>query len=150
MSIPRKSAAIKIIKPARKLGSASSFEESWQELESAIQQIYLKNSARLSYEQLYRTAYNLVLNKNGAQLYNGVKREVSQLLEQLADEKIVPRFPNEDGDVMEMATFLKAVNEGYDHHAVSMGMVRDILMYMVRSERREIFRLSHLIPACLR
>jgi hypothetical protein len=38
-------------------------ESAWQELNLAIDQIYLRNSSDLSFEILYRHAYNMVLAK---------------------------------------------------------------------------------------
>lgn len=72
----------------------------------------------------------MVLHKNGPQLYNGVKTEVSDHLLALAQDRIIPLFPTE-GDAAERAAFLKAVKETWEHHTLCMGMIRDILMYMV-------------------
>jgi hypothetical protein len=73
----------------------------------------------------------MVLMKHGTQLYAGVKNDVSEHLTQLAEDKIVPLFPKED-DAGERAAFLKSLKETWEHHTVCMGMIRDILMYMVR------------------
>ncbi|KAI9008595.1 Cullin [Hyaloraphidium curvatum] len=129
---PRKTAASKIIKPPRKPGlNDASFEEAWRKLSQALKEIFRRNNGQLSYEELYRNAYNMVLHKTGAQLYNGVRNEISDHLVELAQDKIVPLFPQED-DANQRAAFLKAVKETWEHHTVCMGMIRDILMYMDR------------------
>lgn len=72
----------------------------------------------------------MVLHKNGKQLYDNVRQEVSEHLNHLAQDKIVPLFPKES-DAAEKVAFLKAVKETWEHHTLCMGMIRDILMYMV-------------------
>lgn len=47
---------------------------SWEKLEDAIQQIFNENAGDLSFEELYRTGYNMVLHKHGDVLYNNVER----------------------------------------------------------------------------
>ena len=42
-------------------------------MEDAIQHIFNENAGDLSFEELYRTGYNLVLHKNGDMLYNNVE-----------------------------------------------------------------------------
>lgn len=84
--------AIKPIKPFRvqALMKEEEAEKKWKILETAIgirsgflnsvfncfhvplDEIYKRNSSMLFYEELYRTAYNLVLHKYGSLLYEGV------------------------------------------------------------------------------
>src|SRR5690242_13159252 len=45
---------------------------SWALLAAAIGEIHSGNQGRLSFEQLYRNAYMLVLHKHGDMLYRGV------------------------------------------------------------------------------
>lgn len=45
----------------------------WETIREAIHKIHSKQASQLSYEELYRTAYNLVLHKHGELLYNNVK-----------------------------------------------------------------------------
>ena len=44
----------------------------WEMLKSAIQEIQRKNNSGLSFEELYRNAYTMVLHKHGDRLYNGL------------------------------------------------------------------------------
>lgn len=45
-------------------------------LRNAIQEIERKNNSGLSFEELYRNAYTMVLHKKGERLYNGVREVV--------------------------------------------------------------------------
>ena len=47
---------------------------SWEKLEDAIQQIFNENAGDLSFEELYRTGYNMVLHKHGDVLYTNVEK----------------------------------------------------------------------------
>ena len=61
----------------------------WDILANAIDEIYNRNASQLSFEELYRNAYNLVLHKHGTLLYDGVSEKLSTHLlatvERLAD-----------------------------------------------------------------
>ncbi|KIR27807.1 Cullin 3, partial [Cryptococcus deuterogattii LA55] len=102
-------------------------------------------ASRLSFEEHYRYAYNLVLFKHGDQLYNGVRTLVIEHLDRLAEEKIVPTFPRSGGtrgagklgggaEAVERATegdrFLKAVKGVWEDHTGSMRKLKDVLKYM--------------------
>lgn len=50
--------------------------EIWARLKSAIQEIQKKNNSGLSFEELYRNAYTMVLHKYGDRLYNGLQEVV--------------------------------------------------------------------------
>lgn len=54
----------------------------WGLLKDAIQEIQKKNNSGLSFEELYRNAYTMVLHKHGEKLYNGLKDVVQEHLEQ--------------------------------------------------------------------
>lgn len=53
----------------------------WALLKSAIQEIQKKNNSGLSFEELYRNAYTMVLHKHGERLYSGLKEVVTNHLE---------------------------------------------------------------------
>lgn len=55
-------------------------EEIWLLLKSAIQEIQKKNNSGLSFEELYRNAYTMVLHKHGERLYNGLREVVTEHL----------------------------------------------------------------------
>ena len=52
----------------------------WNTLKDAIQKIYAQKASQLSYEELYRTAYNLVLHKHGEMLYDNVKKTTVEMM----------------------------------------------------------------------
>ena len=54
--------------------------QTWQALAMAIDEIYNRNASQLSFEELYRNAYNLVLHKHGTLLYEGVSEKLSSHL----------------------------------------------------------------------
>lgn len=62
-------------------------ENIWQLLKNAIQEIQKKNNSGLSFEELYRNAYTMVLHKHGERLYTGLRDVVTQHLE----NKVRPR-----------------------------------------------------------
>jgi cullin 3 len=55
-------------------------EQHWNTMKDAIQRIYAQQASNLSYEELYRTGYNLVLHKHGDMLYNGVRQSTIEQL----------------------------------------------------------------------
>ena len=55
----------------------------WARLKEAIYEIFNSNASALSFEELYRNAYNLVLNKHGDMLYEGVRAEVTEHLKKV-------------------------------------------------------------------
>ncbi|KAK3862343.1 hypothetical protein Pcinc_031792 [Petrolisthes cinctipes] len=56
-------------------------ENIWQLLKNAIQEIQKKNNSGLSFEELYRNAYTMVLHKHGERLYSGLRDVVTHHLE---------------------------------------------------------------------
>ena len=95
----------------------------WTTIKEAIHKIYAKQASSLSYEELYRTAYNLVLHKHGELLYNGVKSTTVELLQPIV-EKL--QKCNEDD-------LLKKINEIWQQEKLCIIMIKDILMYMDRN-----------------
>lgn len=111
--------------------------ETWTAFSKAIREIHNHNASNLSFEENYRFAYNLVLHKQGRQLYDGVKELVSENIDKLAETVVKPAFPSPvTGDPsqksQEVERFLKAVRESWDDHKSSMSKLRDLLKYMVR------------------
>ena len=92
----------------------------WDTIQDAIHKIYMKEASTLSYEELYRTAYHLVLYKHGQMLYDNVKETTVQLLRPIADELMLA---HED-------RFLKEFNAKWKETKMCIDMIRDILLYM--------------------
>lgn len=58
--------------------------QTWDALANAIDEIYNRNASQLSFEELYRNAYNLVLHKHGTLLYEGVTDKLNAHLSETA------------------------------------------------------------------
>jgi cullin 3 len=74
----------------------------------------------LSYEELYRTAYSLVLHKHGEMLYNNVKNITIELLRPIAERVLQT---HED-------VFLVELNKTWSDEKMCIIMIKDILLYM--------------------
>ncbi|CAF4761246.1 unnamed protein product [Pieris macdunnoughi] len=98
-------------------------ESIWSLLKNAIQEIQKKNNSGLSFEELYRNAYTMVLHKHGERLYTGLKEVVTHHLENKVREDVLHALHN---------GFLQTLNNAWTDHQTSMVMIRDILMYMDR------------------
>lgn len=97
-------------------------ENTWNLLKNAIHEIHKKNASGLSFEELYRNAYNMVLHKYGDKLYQGLRDVVDKHLSEVAEDVASSMDDN----------FLNNLNEAWSDHRISMLMIRDILMYMDR------------------
>jgi cullin 3 len=109
-------------------------------LEASFQQIHSKNASSLSYEELYRGAYLLVLKKKGEQLYDKVvdferkwlqdtvRGEVGALItpDLLAEQSLVSAERRLSGE-----RFLKSIKQQWGDHEVGVGMISDVTMYLV-------------------
>lgn len=95
----------------------------WQILKNAIQEIQKKNNSGLSFEELYRNAYTMVLHKHGERLYTGLRDVVTQHLVNKVRLDVLNSLNN---------NFLATLNQVWSDHKTSMVMIRDILMYMDR------------------
>lgn len=52
----------------------------WELLKNAFQMIQRKNNSDLSFEELYRNAYTMVLCKRGEKLYTGLREVITEHL----------------------------------------------------------------------
>lgn len=85
----------------------------------------------LSYEEIYRCGYNLVIHKWGERLYNGVKELIEQYLESEAETKVVPVLGIADTSPAEGVQVLKVMQKLWKHHVTCLLMMSDILVHMV-------------------
>lgn len=132
-------------------GQDVDFESMWQQIDTAFREIHTKNASGLSYEELYRRTYRVVLKKKGEELYKRVKNfEHDWLVSDVRPEiqtHITPQLlvnaqtlggtTNNERRVAG-EKFLKGLKEQWTHHQVCMAMIADVLMYMVRSKVRFI------------
>lgn len=98
-------------------------KQTWNTLAKAIDEIYNRNASQLSFEELYRNAYNLVLHKHGTLLYEGVTEKINSHL-----TEITQRLSNVPSNKL-----LEELSQVWTEHEITMIMVRDILMYMDRT-----------------
>ena len=109
---------------SRPLPRASSqyAEKTWKILRDAIREINNRNASGLSFEELYRNAYNMVLHRHGKALYDGLVDVVTEHLKEVAAAI----------DAVRGEGFLAELERRWQDHVKSMRMIRDILMYMDR------------------
>ena len=126
-------------------GADVDFETTWGVLERAFQEIHTKNASALSFEELYRNAYKIVLKKKGEELYNKVAQFEENWLGNIVRVEIVRHLTallmlaEGTGRAMNTQTerreagekFLKSLKGSWEDHQVCMGMLTDVLMYMV-------------------
>lgn len=102
-------------------------EKTWQLLENAIKEINADRSSGLSFEELHRNAYNMVVNKYGARLYNGLKKTTEEHLGKIAD-----KIEKLNGEAM-----LKQLEHEYERHKKSFSIIREIFMHLDRSNAKQ-------------
>ncbi|KAL6049859.1 Cullin-3A isoform A [Balamuthia mandrillaris] len=106
-------------------------ENTWKLLKGAIHKIHKQNASELSFEELYRNSYNMVLHKYGDRLYKGLQQVVDEHLKEVANDVAAA---NDE-------FFLEQLNKAWSDHKISMLMIRDILMYMDR-----VYVMHHNVP----
>ncbi|KAI0173354.1 putative cullulin 3, partial [Hypoxylon sp. FL1284] len=122
------------------------FEVCWDKLREALRDIHTRNAGQLSFEQLYRYSYKMVVKKAAVKLYDRVKEFEEKWF---ADEVMPPIWalitPNlisvtldevPNSSINERRAvgerFLKGVRSSWEHHNFSMNMIADILIYLDR------------------
>ena len=125
---------------------AIDFDSMWNVLSSSLREIHTKNASKLSFEELYRNAYKLVLKKQGESLYERVKEFEQDWLVTVVRPAIMaelsPILLIRDGDgSSSLATtserrragerLMLALKQSWEDHNLCMSMTTDVLMYMV-------------------
>jgi len=95
-------------------------EKTWKILENAMHEIFNKNPSRLSFEELYRSGYNLVNNKFGQFLYDNLVMTLSVHLDAVGLS--IESHRNED--------FLQGLASAWSDYTSAMQIIHDILIYM--------------------
>lgn len=101
----------------------SYISQTWDLLKKAIQEIQRKNNSGLSFEELYRNSYTMVLHKHADRLYNGLQEVVREHLQTMIRGVVLDSINGR---------FLETLNRIWTDHTTSMVMIRDILMYLDR------------------
>ncbi|ETN39534.1 uncharacterized protein HMPREF1541_05760 [Cyphellophora europaea CBS 101466] len=137
----------KIRAPKRALGKEETdFESSWNTLSTAFTEIHQKNASRLSFEELFRSAYKLVLRKKHEELYSKVTEFERAWLQGTVKERIVNLVTptvlvgatgqSSDAQSNERRLagerFMSALKDAYQDQSMCMNMITDVLMYMDR------------------
>ncbi|KAF3341799.1 Cullin-3B [Carex littledalei] len=94
-------------------------DRTWKIIEHGINEIYNHNDNKLSHEELYRVAYDMVLNRFGARLYNGLVVTVTRHLEETRKS-----IESAQG------SFLDELNRKWTDHTEFMQKIREILLIM--------------------
>jgi cullin 3 len=95
----------------------------WNTLKVAITEIYNQNASSLSFEELYRNAYNLVLHRHSELLYGGVRDTIREQLVKSRDQ--ICSTKNDE--------LMQSMVRTWTFHTVAFNMMKDILMYMDKS-----------------
>ncbi|KIV92226.1 hypothetical protein PV10_06684 [Exophiala mesophila] len=122
------------------------FDQTWGTLSTAFTEIHSKNSSRLSFEELFRNAYKLVLKKKQDVLYDRVVDLEKTWLKDTVSSRISTFVtPALSYDSSEQASgvqsnerriagerFIRTLKDAFADHQLCMGMITDVLMYMDR------------------
>ncbi|XVF03355.1 hypothetical protein REPUB_Repub04eG0253800 [Reevesia pubescens] len=95
-------------------------DKTWNILEHAIHEIYNHNATSLSFEELYRNAYNMVSHDFGEKLYSGLVTTMTLHLKEMSKS-----IEAAQGDL-----FLAELNRKWNDHNKALQKIRVILMYM--------------------
>ncbi|KAI9926923.1 cullin-3 [Aspergillus wentii] len=138
----------KIRAPRRGLtaNKTDDFDTTWNVLASSLREIHTKNASTLSFEELYRNAYRIVLMTRGDELYERVKQLEKDWLDNDVQKRITAAISSslllakEPADMQDQSNerraagekFLNVLKEAWEDHQLCMGMITDVLMYMDR------------------
>ena len=117
----------------------------WNILSTAFQEIFAKNASKLSFEELFRNAYKLVLKKKQDGLYDNVVRLIETWLRDNVRVKIyslitpalMARVTEKDANTPSQESraagerFIRALEKAFGDHQLCTSMITDVLMYMV-------------------
>ncbi len=129
-------------------GDAVDFEAMWAELSASLREIHTKNASKLSFEELYRNAYKLVLKKKGETLYERVKlfeqewlgHEVRARINGVLSSTLLVGAGGATGNTtvnekrVAGERFMKGLKQAWEDHNLCVNMTTDVLMYMVSLE----------------
>jgi len=102
-------------------------EQTWAALRNAIEEIFARNTSNLSYEELYRYAYTMVLRKLGHELYSGVEKTIREHLARVAGIVAGDALQSDDDHLM------REFQQQWESYLWSLKHIREILMYMDRT-----------------
>lgn len=127
------------------------FEACWNMIYEALTDIHRRDAGKLSFEQLYRASYKIVLRRRGTELYE----KVGQFEKEWFEAHVIPPiFDLVSGNLVGLALgdlpgtsanerremgekFLKGMRDSWERHTSAMGMITDILMYLDRGHSQD-------------
>ncbi|AET37668.1 cullin CUL3 Ecym_1442 [Eremothecium cymbalariae DBVPG len=114
---------VKIRAPRHSFSSNNvDLESSWPILETAIDLIYDGKQSTLSFEELYRLVYDLVIRKYGEQLLENVKDAFTRRMKDIHDRGLFVELSSIE--------FLRRLNGIWNHQKLCLKMISDTMMYM--------------------
>ncbi|PSR86984.1 Cullin [Coniella lustricola] len=124
------------------------FDACWNMIYDALADIHRRDAGRLSFEQLYRASYKIVIRRRGSELYDRVgdfERKwfrdevmppifgvISPKLISLALGDLPGTTSNERREMGEK--FLKAIRDSWERHVTANNMITDIMMYLDKGQ----------------
>eukprot|EP00986_Skeletonema_menzelii_P008189 scaffold3381_cov144-Skeletonema_menzelii.AAC.4 len=154
---PKSSYSIKPFRSYSQMDQTSALL-TFQSLASAMDEIHNRNASTLSFEELYRNAYNLVLHKHGGLLYEGITERLTVHLRRCGGRLVTLQreIAQSSGgttnktksvsgggaansgigagsDSLLQYRLLEELSRAWTEHRITMVMVRDIFMYMDRT-----------------
>ncbi|KAJ1680340.1 hypothetical protein EV182_000210 [Spiromyces aspiralis] len=124
----------KAVNDLKNVATALSKEDLFDRLELAIREIYQQNASKLSFEQLYGSAYKLVQNQWGNYLYSGVRRVITEEVSRIFRDRLLDSKSRAEANFSAETAqeFLKTLRSVWSNHVMSMLIVKDILIYVDR------------------
>ena len=120
MLVSRVGGTFKAVSPMTEIEAT----EALQTIKTGFQRIFQNQSGSLSFEELYRCAYNMVIHKHGSKLYAGVNQVIHDHLKTISMRAV---------ELRDDAALLVLIGEAWREHSSHMRMIRDVLMYMDRN-----------------
>ncbi|KAL9644431.1 hypothetical protein ABK040_013659 [Willaertia magna] len=99
-------------------------DQTWNLLHEAILQIYDKQSSNLSYEELHRSAYKLVLNRHSEILYKNINDCIKNRIQFIYLNFILQKQFND------LNLFLKNICNIWDDYKRETSVISSVLMYL--------------------
>lgn len=121
------------------------FDAIWEVLASALKDIHTKKASTLSFEELYRAAYKIVLSKKADLLYQHVItfeegwlcRGIKGRIVNFVIPSLIAGAPTQSADSqanerrLAGERFMTVLKNAFEDHQLCMSMITDVLMYMV-------------------
>lgn len=134
--------------PRAGLSEEQEFEACWKMLNEALTDIHERNAGKLSFEQLYRASYKIVLKRRGQALFDKVgtfethwfgEKVVPPIIDMMSTHmvsQVLGDMPgatnNERRELGER--FLRGMRDSWEQHMSAVAMISDIMMYLDRGQ----------------